>query len=434
MTEPAAIQPVHILTTQPGQNVARPGGGGNWTERIAGGTWMFGPNPRYAWTSVHDPDNEFDQPTTCISGTIINEPFVSQKDIQFTHPFGNDYEFHVAPDAAYFELVAPNMQGSYLASTKRANEQFNLGVPGVVGMEMDSGMVPDDLETATKLGDRVALWGRLIVDTAHDDFHTEIHPPLVMVVARQGPSSQQGLEADVLDATNVEITSRPFLVSQEFDHGSLWNQLLLQIAEATAPLVGPFTRIDAHPRLKAKPVAGTHFMIFKIRPPSPRRRPGDKLFLGLTITQRSGGVVFTAHEDHREPDSVNVLIVVSEDGYTAPPEPIKKNRSVTLEELHGALPGGFAALELLGLTANALLNPALAVVIARGFKTHTYENPKAISAGHTGSATREPVNTLFGNTPTNKDDSQPFPLFGSMKLEWEREPEWFIPILHMVMT
>lgn len=396
---------------------------------------MVGPNPRYAWMPVHDSKNEFDQPLTCVSGTVANDPFVSGKDIQFTHPFGNDFEFHVAPDAEHFDLVAPKMEGGYLSSTKHANEKFNLGVPGVVGMEMDSGMVPDEIQTTTKLGDRVVLWGRLIVDTAHDDFHTEIHPPLVMVIARQGPSFQQGQDADVYDATNVQITSRPFLVSQEFDHGSLYSQFEAQIGESVSiPIVGAFLRIDAHPRIKAKPFAGTHFMTFIIRPPSPRRRPGDKLILESTITQRSSGVVVTALENSTEPDTVGVIITLSEDNYVPPPEPAKKDRKVSLDQFTGELSAPWEALKLSSLFATAMLSPNLAAAITRGLFTHTYERPKAVSPGHAGSKTRRFVKSMGGTTPTNMDDSQPFPLFGSIKLEWEREPEWFVPILHMMMT
>jgi hypothetical protein len=427
MGEPLLAQPGHILEALPEQNVPRPGGGGNWTEKIAGGQWLLGPNPRHAWISVHDPQNEFDQPLTGLSGTIVSKPEVSTADVQFVHPFGNDFEFHVAPDPPYFDLVAPNMEdSSYASATNTANAELNLNVPGVIGMEMDGDLVPDEYKP--KVGDRVALWGRLIVDAGHVDFHTEIHPPLVMVSAQQGRSSGQKPESTAFDATSVRITSRPFLVSQEFDHGSLFNQLSIQVGEAA---LNPFSRIDAHPRLMPKPFAGRNIITFDIRPPSPRRRPGDRLILESTITQRSAGVTLTAMRHQNSPDAVRVSILLNDDDYTPPAEPPRHDFDVSLAELlldkvgkagFGVIFGGVAGI------------PNVGIVVARGFPTHRYEKPNASSAGHANSKTRRQVEDDAPNIPTNRDDGQPFPLFGTMTLEWERAPEWLEPVLHMMMT
>jgi hypothetical protein len=418
-------QPGHILEALPEQNVPRPGGGGNWTERIAGGQWLLGPNPRHGWISVHDPQNEFDQPLTGLSGTIVNKPHVSAADVPFLHPFGNDFEFHVAPDPPYFDLVGPNMTGSYASSTNTANAEFNLNVPGVIGMEMDGDLVPDEYRPSA--GDRVALWGRLIVDAAHDDFHTEIHPPLVMVSAQQGRTTEDVSEPTVFDATNVRITSRPFLVSQEFDHGSLFNQLSIQLIEAS----NPFSRIDAHPRLMPKPFAGRNIITFDIRPPSPRRRPGDRLILESTITQRSTGVALTAMRHPNDPDTVRISILLNADDYTPPAEPRRHDINVSLAELLLDEVGkvGFAA-----IFAGVSAIPIVGGVVALGFPTHCYEKPNASSADHANSKTRQQVEDIEANIPTNRDDGQPFPLFGTMTLEWERAPEWLEPVLHTMMT
>jgi hypothetical protein len=59
-------------------------------------------------------------------------------------------------------------------------------------------------------------------------------------------------------------------------------------------------------------------------------------------------------------------------------------------------------------------------VIAKGFPTHRYDHPRAQSAGHQNSSMRQPVSDLPGIT-MNMDAAQPFPLFGTLKLEWQRE-------------
>ena len=413
---PPFPKPGPILAARPEDNTPRPGGGGNWTRNLVGGeTYLFGPDPRHAWVSVHDPDNEFDQPLTGISGTVVNNPHISGSDNPFLHPFGNDFEFHVAPDPPYFDLVAPNMRGAYLTSTNRARTQFGLDVPGVIGMETDGGLVPEEYKP--REGDRVGLWGRLIVDAGHDDFHTEIHPPLVMASARPARSAQQRPNARTFDATTVQIITRPFLVSQEFDHGGLFNHLLVQLGETAAnPL--PTGHIDAHPRLMLRPFAGFNSCFFDIQPPSPRHHFRDRLILESTITQRSGGVALTIPEP--QADTLRVHILLNEAGYVPPPQPTRHDFTVSKGDLAEMEPTAAAALNATIFASAAAGLPQVAIVIAKGFPTHRYDHPMAVSAGHANSRTRQPVADLPG-VPTNKDDRQPFPLFGTLKLEWQRE-------------
>jgi hypothetical protein len=409
-------RPGPILAAIP-DNVPRPGGGGDWARGLVGGhLFLRGQNPRHGWVSVHDPDNEFDEPLTGISGIVL-DPHPSGSDLPFLHPFGNDFEFHVAPDRPYFNLVAPNMQDAYLTSTNRARNEFGLNVPGVIGMEMDGGLVPDQYKPVE--GDRVCLWGRLIVDAAHDDFHTEIHPPLLMVSARPTRSAQQHPNSPTFDATTVQITTRPFLVSQEFDHGGLFNHLLVQLGETAAnPL--PTGHIDAHPRLMPMPFAGLQSVFFDIQPPSPRRRLRDRLIVESTITRRSRSVALTVIQHPDRVDAVRVNILLNEAGYVPPPDPARHDFTVSRDDLTEGDPTAAAALDATIFALAIAGLPQVAIVIAKGFPTHRYDHPRAQSAGHQNSTTRQPVTELPG-IPTNLDDSQPFPLFGTLKLEWRRE-------------
>jgi hypothetical protein len=67
---------------------------------------------------------------------------------------------------------------------------FDTRLPGTLGMEIDHDLIPESY--LPRDGDRVAVFGRWIVDCGHGDndqgvsgFHTEIHPPLLVASGRQ---------------------------------------------------------------------------------------------------------------------------------------------------------------------------------------------------------------------------------------------------------
>jgi hypothetical protein len=425
------LEPTGPILTAPPNERHRPGGEGNWTSQLVGGRlFLRGRDPRHGWVSVHDPDDEFDgNPSTVITGTVVNNPHTSQSDLQFVHPFGNDFEFHVAPDPEHFEFVGPTMEGAYLESTNAANTEFGLNVPGVIGMEWDRGLAQPEYHPAK--GDRVCLYGRLIVDAAHGDLHTEIHPPLVMASARATRSTQQPENSATFDATTVKVITRPYLVSQEFDHGGLFNQLAVQVGEAE---VNPLSRIDAHPRLMPRPFSGFHAAVFDIRPPSPRRSPGDQLILETVITQRSGGVGLMVTEALDVADAVRVTIILNENGYVVPPQPPVHDRTVSLDELIDSDEDWATALKAVLFTTAVLSQPHMIAVTARGFPSRIFEDPHPIHREeHENSRTRQPVTDLPG-VPTHLDDDQQYPLFGTLTVEWQRAARWLEPVLHVLLS
>src|SRR5689334_20723388 len=140
----------------------------DWPRRLVGGeTFLSEGGSRHEWVSVLDPGNQYDQPLTGVSGTAL-KPEVSGSDNPFLHPFANDFEFYIAPDPQYFDLVAPTMVDDYRDATAFAKSEHKLNVPGVIGMEMDERLVPTQFRAQE--GDRVAVWGRWIVDAGHNDF------------------------------------------------------------------------------------------------------------------------------------------------------------------------------------------------------------------------------------------------------------------------
>src|SRR2546423_13256057 len=90
--------PLPILETDYA-NTALPNQVGNWASAAVGGNeWMELGGPPYGWTNLHDPHEQYDQPLTAVSGTVVEQPHVSDEDVPFLHPFHSDFEFHLAPD------------------------------------------------------------------------------------------------------------------------------------------------------------------------------------------------------------------------------------------------------------------------------------------------------------------------------------------------
>jgi hypothetical protein len=382
---------------------------GNWTSRIAHGhTYLTG---GHAWINALDPGNQFDQPMIGLSGTVVSEPEISNADLPFLHPFGFDYEFLVAPDAQYDELVGPNMTESYKTATEAARAQ-GLDVSGVVGMEIEKGLVPKPYRASR--GDRVCLFGRLIVDAGHDDFHTEIHPPLVMVCARPARSGQQlSSRARGLDATTASIIARPFLVDQDFDDGAVVKHLAKEFAKVNAPIPSSF-QMEAKPRLMPTPFLGVNVMTFKLRPPTPRVDSADRLIVTSSLTRRDDSVAVQLLPGS-DRDSIRIIIVLNEAGYVPPPEPRRISSTWGFKKLFDMDP--IDGVALLAAVVSPTFNPiGPALIGLGGVETHEYAAlaaPKLPSPRVSTFDELRPVHVLV-------DATQPFPLAGMITVEWER--------------
>src|SRR5439155_8567297 len=78
-----------------------------WARDVCGGRrFLANRTPLFEWTPVFS--SEVDERLVGFAGTIVEEPTISGKDLPFTHPFGTDWEFFVAPDQSYASLLAPS--------------------------------------------------------------------------------------------------------------------------------------------------------------------------------------------------------------------------------------------------------------------------------------------------------------------------------------
>lgn len=170
----------------------------DWAQKISNGSTIgLTSPPPWEWVSVYDPrfekEGSLENPMVGLTGWAVN-PGLSQADVWFVHPFGNDFEFYIVPDPPYESLLAASNTG-VTPGTGKIDKDYhdanatahNIGLAapkGVLGVETDQGLVPPPFRNLVTDGTRIAAFGRWIVDCGHDDFHSELHPPLLMAVAK----------------------------------------------------------------------------------------------------------------------------------------------------------------------------------------------------------------------------------------------------------
>ena len=274
---------------------------------------------------------------------------------------------------------------------------------GFMSVEQDQGLVPDAYRPV--VGERVALFGRWIIDCGHDNWQSEIHPPTLTAVARK-PVNQR--------LTHVDIVANPYLVSQEFDHGGIWNQLVYELGLVTDPV--PFLVFTDQMTADASvlpPTQGLVVFSFKVRPPTPAESPQDHLFVRMHLTGRHG-VVFQPFL--LDGETVGVVGLLT-DQLTMAARPNNHPYDVTSDELKSVSPDiGRSYAALIGILAIA--DPVKSVVVSRGIEASLFDTPAPPDL------TNAPVMQGWANTnpwgqnPVTYDDSQPFPLIGWMEVQW----------------
>jgi hypothetical protein len=374
------------------------------------------------WTQLLNQDEDYEVDVVGLSGRAIiydvdGKNGQSGGDVPFTHPFGPDWEFYIAPDAAYQNLAAPpaprpNTHKEYAQSVIEAKRDFGLDVVNTLGVEMEQDLIPSPYRP--QHGDRVAVWGRWIVDTGHPDFHTEIHPPLLLVTGRTTSPNE----------TTTTVVARPYLVGQRWPGGPdnlLSLGMIDHLLEEADKIPLHSVRAEAHPTIMAKAFTGLHMMSYTVRPPSPRR-PGrtaaevaDRLMVRFHFTVRTGVAVQVVNSG----DAVTVTIVMNGNLNTRAPLPPRHDVSVSREDLKRMDPRA-GELYLAKETASGIESLGIgARLLARGVLTDRYDAPYAHSV-HDSEIISVPLDSLSGNTPFSVDDSQPFPIYGQLTLTWER--------------
>ena len=400
--------------TNPPYNVSS----SNWSSQVVGGaTYDASDAHPYEWVSVLNPTLEQDDEVGVAGFAVAVD--LSGADLPFTHPFGTDFEFGVVPDAAYTNLLAPsnNDPNSTNDNIKNAFSQgrgIGLQVSGALPMEVEAGMVPETYRPA--LGDRVAMYGRWIVDDGHPDFHSEIHPPLVL--ARAQVVNAQGAAAypDGSAITFMQLWSRPYQAAQKFTDGGSTNLSLQSYLTNISETLGT---IVAYPPVFPKPFDGIHMVSFVVRPPVPTPPPTKTAVLGPAqlqcsysfTTNKACGV--QVQQSLSDPNAVEVILVLNSVAYPSLPEPPSTKVGYKIDDLRGDIPGDESTLTTILVD---IVSGYQSIKSGGELYVRRY-NPLPAPDVTTHAVPFTPLSTL-PRSSVNVVDTQPFPIVGWVKLMW----------------
>lgn len=287
------------------------------------------------------------------------------------------------------------------------------GIPGLLPVEVDGALVPTDYRVAQ--GDRVAVYGRWIVDAGHDDFHTEIHPPLLMAFARSVDGNGNPAARSEDATTLFRLWSRPHQSPQLFTDGGQSGLPLATYLENIATTPGS---IIATLPVFAKPFQGAHLVAFTVRPPVPHSPP--KIALPATVQLEcsyhftvNGGCAVEVIPSPAEPDAVLVVLALNSARYPALPPPPRHKISIGIDQL-------LAEAKKEGFNLSVLQQAWADIKDAQFGDIEMY-----VCGPPPMSQTQDAVNvvpfTPVAKLPSNAmatDSGQPFPVYGWLKLRW----------------
>lgn len=384
----------------------------NWSSNVVGGHTFDGSSAhKFEWVSILNPNDEQDDEVG-VAGTVVN-PNVSPHDLPFTHPFGGDFEFAIVPDPAYEGLLAtankdPNNTNAY-ADSWQAAQATGISIPsGLLGLEIDDALVPPEYRPAQ--GDRVAVYGRWIVDAGHPDFHTEIHPPLLMAYARSTDSSGNPVAPSASATTFFQVWSRPYQAGQLFTTNGDTGLALRDYASRIAKTLGD---VQAFPPVLAKPFQGVHVVSFTIRPPvpAPRTRPMQLPTMQLQCSYHftvNGSCDVQVIASPAESNSILVILALNSVGYPTLPEPPGQFDKYSIQDLLKQVPSGAD----LSWIEEEWLDIKGDVYVRRFAAPHMSPTQDSVNVVPFTSLTALPSSSHA------TDPSQPFPVYGWVKLQW----------------
>jgi hypothetical protein len=365
---------------------------------------------------------------TPISGTVVRSE-VSSADFPFAHPFGRDVDFYAMPDPPFASLLARmNSPSTADCHTDLPEEEYCAAMDslrrrgitnsGVLGFEMDSLFLPRPYRPQP--GDRVAAHGEWIVDCGHADYHSELHPPLLLAKARVNPENGE------LRAT---VIGRPYSMTQEYepDHAPFLAHALGQIGKVVVSPGG--ASLNAEPVIETIPfresvLARYYFAL----PPTAASAYWDSSVKYHFVTRPGVSVaVFPQDKYH-----VAVVVYLHPSDYTPFRSPECIRRRYTPEEIDTASGWPSGRLRKIAVAVPTAAPPVIDFFGALvGIPPGTLEIPSAklASALSDGVAQSEcslpdPTTPPVAPSVTGSDNqviqdtSQPYPVAGWLIMSW----------------
>lgn len=430
------VPPRHLLEisringspwTNPAFDTSNP----NWASNRLGGAGYDGSSAHpFEWVSVLNPTVEQDDEVAAC-GTAL-APDVSGNDVPFVHPFGvtvvpgytGDFEFAIALDPPYAPLLAAgNLAAANTSSSANfyhawpAAQTLGLNPTGVLGMEVDAPLVP--LVDRPVNGDRVAVFGRWIIDAGHQPFHTEIHPPLLMAYARTLDSHGNTVAPSIDAITHMQLWSRPYQAQQKFSSGDKTGLCLQDYVKAIAETI---RGISAYPPIFAKAFDGICLLAFTVRPPVPPpvpSGPAGTVSAGLrrlecsyhfTVNGSCGVEVIPSPADA---NSALLVLALNSVGYPSLGEPPSQMKNMSIKQLLAEAEQDGA--EISGLDKAFFWLKELQLSDNIAFRFFNAPHTSALDAVNVVPFT--PLASLPSQT-VSTDPKSPFPIRGWMKLAW----------------
>ena len=285
-----------------------------------------------------------------------------------------------------------------------------------MGVEWDERCVPPDFQAQSN--DRIAVFGRLIVDAGHEDFHTEIHPPLLLAAAQADATT-----------TRSSVIARPYLVSQDFSvtpgdqtsDGATLVHLVREIAKALSP-IPQSSHIEIHPIIPPKPFRGDHTMQYVLRPPVPLPHEFIGQFqVAYRFVARSGVAVEFSQLD---PVTLGVTISLHEAQYQSPQLPPRSfpdiqpgstdlgpTKALLIQEGSSAIAAAIGAALGVAVPVFGVITAIHAInTLNKGWLTDSYAQPP-LPAQPAPTVVRS---SNLKDTPIQiqRNDSQPWPVCG----------------------
>jgi len=379
-----------------------------------------------------------------LDGTTTSAPHESGIENPFFHPFHgkHDLDFSLKVDDRF--AVSPyNLIGGGNAGKYR--------VPNTMGVEIDYDLIPPGFEP--RLGDRVAAYGRWIVDAGHSSLHTEIHPYLLMGVATavQAPLVQ-GFNGPAA-WTRFTLIGRPYMTSQLYYVGGgegegveskvlSWTDSWKRDATENVPLapsvwgntpplgsapLGFGTLFDdVIPPTQAN-VVGEHHVGFLVSPPAaPARGSNQALTITGQIHCRDGSAIEWEPIVDANGEVISVLLKVHLYGDQLQPIPaIYHKVTYTIPQLLAEYPDATESIDSTKLFAAEFVN--------MGIDDCEYDPISFMSSGG-GPLDFDPryglnsvsvglLPLLAANAGVVPDPQMPYPIYGWFNVYWGPAPQ-----------
>jgi hypothetical protein len=384
----------------------------NWSTNVVGGHTLDGSaSHAFEWVSVLRPTVEQDDQVG-LAGTVIH-PHESENDVPFTHPFGLDYEFSIIPDPAYDDLLATankDPSGTYQGSWEDSNANGIIIPTGVLGLEIDKALVAAAFRPIS--AERVAVYGRWIVDAGHGDFHAEIHPPLLMGFARSVDNSDNPALPDENATTLFRLWSRPYQAGQLFTSDG---ESGLPLQDYCRRIMLTPGEVRAFPPVFPRPFDGQHLVSFTIRPPVPVPPLSSATWdlqysYHFTVNQCCNVDISRSPQ---QPNALLVTVSLNAPLYPVVGTPAEQFDTFGIDDLLRQVPSG--------LDLSWYVQLWLDIKQAQGpVSIRRFDAPQS-------SSTQDSVNVVpftSINAPSMSgqalDVSQPFPVYGWVRLRWVR--------------